>query len=257
MGGRIGPCISRAHGIIVHRVIHTLRLIAACAILTLVGCDRADPLENATTLPPELQGPVEPPQATPPNLPDNAQSTATVGLIVYKDLPQAVGLRGRWRVNDADWFAVSGRRTTARSTADLAAVHDAIIAIDRDQARFTADKGRKLPVLNRCQSLAFIDKDRLVDAARAADPNRTTREDVLHGYGIAVAERDLLDRFNKSLSATGQAEVIAVDCDDPERDPEAGLLGAPGLIGVYRLQENKTVFLFENGIGALADRLPQ
>lgn len=238
-------------------MINTLRLIAACGLLTLVGCDRADPIENATRLPPELEGPVEPPKIAQPELPDNAQSTAVVGLVYYKDLPQAVGLRGVWQVTDAAWFAVRGRSTEAQSKASLAAMKGAVFALKRDEAAFSGAKEQKLPIVKRCQALSFLDKDRLVAANRSTDSYWTTRENVLLDLGIAVAEKDLLERFNRSLSSAEHTEIIAVACDDPDNDPENGIIGAPALTGVYQIDANQTVFLFENGVAALAERQAQ
>lgn len=182
---------------------------------------------------------------------DNEMTSAVVGLSHYRDLPAARVLKGRWVIEDADWFPVAGNETPARSTPELAAMKGARVTIERGRIALELPAGKRIAALiTECVDAGYIDKDRLVAAEMRDNEANATREDVMQMWSVAVAERDLSRRFYNS--GTLYAQLLAVTCEeaDPHDQPTEYLL----LSGVLPIERDKMILIYQNGIAALAHR---
>lgn len=180
---------------------------------------------------------------------DNAMSSAVPGLVHYRDLPAARVLKGRWVVEDADWFAVAGKTTPPRSAAALAALKGAKVTVERGRIGVTLAGANRIPALVLdCEDAGYLDKDRLVAAELRDNLANATREDALRTWSVAVAERELSERFYKS--GTLHAQLIAASCREPDPHDEQAYV----MSGVLPIERDLIVLVYGNGIAALARR---
>jgi hypothetical protein len=197
----------------------------------------------------------DPPKTAP--APDNEMSTATPGLVYYRDLPGAYWLRGSWTVRKADWFPVTGGETPAKMPARLKAFEGAAIRVDR-RAILITPKSRvgNEDVMLDCKGVGYQTKEALVAAETApgrTNADTTTREDVLHSWSIAVSERDLSRVFTSWQKQKGQ--VMSLIC--PESDPgedEVGEYPDSNLSGAMLFDRNRMVLIYADGIVLYAER---
>lgn len=196
-----------------------------------------------------------PPKAPP--APDNEVSSATPGLVYYRDLPGAYWLRGSWTVRKTDWFAVTGGETPPKLPARLKAFQGAAIRIDR-QAILIAPKSRVgiEGVVLDCKGVGYQTKEALVAAETApgrANSDTTTREDVLHSWSIAVSERDLSRVFTQWQKGRGQ--VMALICKESDtEDAEMGEYPGSYLSGAMLFDRNRMVLIYADGTTLYAER---
>jgi len=182
---------------------------------------------------------------------DNAMTTAIPEQVYYRDLPAARLVRGDWTVKKAGWFAVSGNETASRAAWREAAFAGAHIRIDRQKIHVTLKGQNSLGFFQiDCAGIGYLGKYALVESERRPSGVHPTisREDVMRDYGIAVAEKELVQAYPGAVST--DAYLLSVLC--PESPNDERMTG--GMTGVLLIARDLLAVTYSNGVTLFATR---
>jgi hypothetical protein len=243
-----------------------LRIVVAIGLTALTACKPVAPVDNLAAEANAVAGeavnaafeaePAPPPYVAGPDdaKGENEVANAIPGELHYRDLPAARLFRGDWTVEKVEWFAVGGSDTPARSPAKMKALAGAHVRIDRQLIEVTTLGDDSGDIELGCSGVSYIDKDRLVASAHLPERanNGISREDVLRDYGIAVAEKELVERLPGRPSADGQ--VLSIYCSDNQGHEVDDVEDYGAFSGALLLDRDHMVLLYNDGTALFMKR---